>query len=125
MEGDDSGDLLIDLEDPDGGLFTLSLPFDWIIEQAGQGRVRCLTEEDVETDHLVVLGLPITQFYYTVYDMANNTVTFVDLRQSNATEDSMVGDVVSPIDDKSNEGYLLAGLRSLLSSFFVAVILVN
>lgn len=74
--------LFIDLPAADGkDDFTLSFPLLWLREQLGLGRVRC-----TGTKGAFHLGLPITQYYYTVYDMGNHTVSFVELNLSNETK---------------------------------------
>ncbi len=77
----ESGSLFIDLTAADGkDDITLSFPLLWLTEQMGRKNVGCRTTGDF------VLGLPITQYYYTVYDMGKNTVSFVELNLSNETE---------------------------------------
>lgn len=76
--------MLIDLEGVNGNNVTLSLPLFWLAEQmdAEEKNVQC-----TGTSGAFVLGFPIFQYYYLVYDMGNNTVTFVDLQLSDETED--------------------------------------
>lgn len=75
------GSLFIDLPAADGkDGFTLSFPLLWLREQLGLDRVTCNPKGDF------TLGLPITQYYYTVYDMGNHTVSFVELNLSNETK---------------------------------------
>jgi len=75
------GSLYIDLDGVDGENVTLSLPLLWLVEQYLNGHVQCVGESGS-----FVLGFPIFQYYYLVYDMGNNTVIFVDLELSNETE---------------------------------------
>jgi len=77
-----SGSLLLDLQGVNGSTVTLSLPLFWVWEQIIAFRNVICTG----TSGVFVLGLPIYQYYYLVYDMGNNTVTFVDLPLSNETE---------------------------------------
>ncbi len=67
------GSLFIDLTAADGtDDITLAFPLLWL--QTGNVNYLCTGPTG-----LFVLGLPITQYYYTVYDMGKNTVSFVDL----------------------------------------------
>jgi len=75
------GPLQIDLESTDGGTITLSFPLQWIVEQAAQGRVS-FVDPTGDGGHFA-LGFPTYQFYYLVYGMGEDTVTFVDLPQKN------------------------------------------
>ncbi len=69
------GSLFIDLPAADGkDDITLAFPLSWLAEQIALGHVRCTGPTG-----RFVLGLPITQYYYTVYDMGKNTISFVDL----------------------------------------------
>jgi hypothetical protein len=69
------GSLFIDLTAADGkDDITLAFPLLWIREQYTLGYVVC-----TGTTGRFYLGLPITQYYYTVYDMGKNTVSFVEL----------------------------------------------
>ena len=69
------GSLFIDLTAADGNDdITLAFPLLWLREQYTLGHVSC-----VGTKGPFYLGLPITQYYYTVYDMGKNTVSFVEL----------------------------------------------
>jgi hypothetical protein len=77
------GLLLLDLDGVNGSTITLSLPLLWLTEQMVEGNVRCSPDG---TAGNFILGMPIYQYYYLVYDMGNNTVTFVDLPPSNETE---------------------------------------
>ena len=76
------GSLLVDLTAADGkDDITLSFPLLWLREQMALDYVAC-----TGTTGDFVLGLPITQYYYTVYDMGNDTVSFVELNLSNETK---------------------------------------
>ena len=75
------GSLYIDLLGTGGGNVTLTLPLLWLVEQYVNGQVKCVGESGS-----FILGFPIFQYYYLVYDMGNNTVVFVDLELSNETE---------------------------------------
>jgi hypothetical protein len=76
------GSLFIDLTAADGNDdITLSFPLLWLAEQYALGYVQC-----TGTTGDFVLGLPITQYYYTVYDMLNKTISFVELNLSNETK---------------------------------------
>ncbi len=77
----ESGSLFIDLIGADGDYITLSFPLLWLAEQLALGNVVLSGPMGDFT-----LGLPITQYYYTVYDMGNKTVSFVELNLSNETE---------------------------------------
>jgi hypothetical protein len=73
------GSLFIDLTAADGkDDITLSFPLLWLAEQYFLGYVSCTGPTGS-----FALGLPITQYYYTVYDMGNKTVSFVELNLSN------------------------------------------
>jgi hypothetical protein len=79
----EAGSLFIDLAEDD---ITLSFPLLWLREQLGLSYVHCTgTEGDF------ALGLPITQYYYTVYDMGKDTVSFVELNLSNETQAFLYG----------------------------------
>ena len=67
-----------------------------------------------------VLGLPISQYYYLAFEMANKTVTFVDLELSDETENFIDGPELGGTGSTS-EGYLLyqaftTGMFLLVSS---------
>ena len=70
-------------------------------EQAALGYVKCT---GLSGDF--VLGLPISQYYYLAFDMANETVTFVDLQLSNETENFIDGPELGGVASAS-AGYLL------------------
>ena len=74
----EAGSLFMDLPGADGKDITLSFPLLWLAEQIALGHVRCTGR--------IVLGLPIRQYYYTVYDMGKNTISFVELNLSNETQ---------------------------------------
>ncbi len=77
-----AGSLFIDLTAADGkDDITLSFPLLWLAEQQILRHVVC-----TGTTGSFVLGLPIRQYYYTVYDMGNKTVSFVELNLSNETQ---------------------------------------
>jgi len=95
------GSLYIDLDGADGGNVTLSLPLLWVKEQAALGYVQC-----TGLSGSFVLGLPISQYYYLAFDMANETVTFVDLQLSNETENFIDGPELGGVASAS-AGYLL------------------
>jgi len=76
------GWLLLDLEGVNGSNITLSLPLHWLVALGRSGFGKCTAD----TSGKFVLGFPIYQYYYLVYDMGNNTVTFVDLPQTNENE---------------------------------------
>jgi hypothetical protein len=81
------GSLFLDLTTADGkDDITLSFPLLWLAEQYYWGKVDC-----TGTTGQFVLGLPITQYYYTVYDMGNKTVSFVELNLSNEAEAFIYG----------------------------------
>ncbi len=71
------GSMLLDIEGIDGETVTLSLPLLWLREQLEMGNVVC-----TGSTGNFLLGLPIFQYYYLVFDMADNRVTFVDLELS-------------------------------------------
>jgi hypothetical protein len=77
------GSLYIDVTGADGDDITLSFPLDWLAEQLSLGYFKC-----TGTTGGFKLGLPIHQYYYTVYDMdtGNDTVSFVELNLSNETQ---------------------------------------
>jgi hypothetical protein len=75
------GSLYMDLDGVNGENVTLALPLLWLVEQYLNGHVQCVGESGS-----FVLGFPIFQYYYLVFDMGNNTVIFVDLELSNETE---------------------------------------
>ena len=76
------GSLLIEVTAADGkDDITLSFPLLWLAEQYVLGRVKCTGPTGS-----FVLGLPMTQYYYTVYDMGKDTVSFVELNLSNETQ---------------------------------------
>ncbi|KAL7452445.1 hypothetical protein ACHAWC_004168 [Mediolabrus comicus] len=78
----EAGSLFIDLTAADGkDDITLSFPLLWLAEQYVLGHVKCTGPTGS-----FVLGLPITQYYYTVYDTGKDTVSFVELNLSNETQ---------------------------------------
>jgi hypothetical protein len=78
----EKGSLLIDITAADGkDDITLSFPLLWLREQLALGHVVCQG-----TTGNFALGLPTTQYYYTVYDMGKDTVSFVELNLSNETQ---------------------------------------
>jgi hypothetical protein len=96
------GSMLLDLEGFNGSTITLSLPLLWLKEQIYLQRVSCIGPSGS-----FVLGLPIYQYYYLVYDLGNNTVTFVDLQLSNETEafisgPELGGIIVEDDDDQAS-----------------------
>ena len=101
------GSLYIDL---DGGNVTLSLPLLWLWEQIALGHASC-----TGTSGSFVLGLPISQYYYLVYNMGNNTVVFVDLELSNDNETESFID--SGGTSSTSAGYLL--YQALTASILV------
>ena len=72
--------LHIDLLGADGGTVALDLPLIWLMEQLAERKVEC-------TGGDFLLGFPTFQYYYTVFNMGDNTVTFVDLQLSDAAEE--------------------------------------
>jgi len=92
------GSLYIDLLGTEGGNVTLTLPLLWLGEQYMNGKVNCVGESGS-----FILGFPIFQYYYLVYDMGNNTVVFVDLELSNETERFIDSGGYAP----TSAGYLL------------------
>jgi hypothetical protein len=94
------GSLLIDLEGVHGSTVTLSLPLLWVSEQIVLGNFICSG-----TSGKFILGFPIFQYYYLVYNMGNKTVTFVDLRLSNETEAFVYGPELGGTN-KPRSGYL-------------------
>lgn len=56
---------------------------------------------DVIRDEKITYRLPISQYYYLIYDMGNETVTFVDLQLPNETEMFIDGPELGRADDKS------------------------
>jgi len=87
------GSLYMDLDGVNGENVTLALPLLWLVEQYMNGNVQCVGESGK-----FVLGFPIFQYYYLVFDMGNNTVIFVDLELSNETKNFI-----------DNGGYASAG----------------
>ena len=75
------GSMLLDIEGVNGATVTLALPLLWLKEQLGMKNVVCTGSTGD-----FILGFPIFQYYYLVYDMTKNRVTFVDLPLSNETE---------------------------------------
>ena len=92
------GSLFIDLPGADGKDITLSFPLLWLAEQIALGHVLC-----TGTTGRLVLGLPIRQYYYTVYDMGNKTVSFVELNLSNATKAFIDGPELGGLYPPKNE----------------------
>ncbi len=73
------GSLFIDITAADGtDDITLAFPLLFLRELMVQGHFAC-----TGTTGQFVLGLPITHYYYTVYDMGNSAVSFVELNLSN------------------------------------------
>ena len=104
------GSLYIDLDGADRGNITLSLPLLWLVEQIALGHLQC-----TGTSGSFVLGLPISQYYYLVYNMGNNTVVFVDLELSNDNETESFID--SGGTSSTSAGYLL--YQALTTSILV------
>jgi len=96
------GSLYIDLDGADGGNVTLELPLLWVKEQSALlGHVEC-----TGLSGNFVLGLPISQYYYLAFEMANKTVTFVNLTLSDETENFIDGPELGGAASTS-AGYLL------------------
>ena len=95
----EAGSLFIDLTAADGkDDITLSFPLLWLAEQYVLGHVQCTS-----TTGSFVLGLPIRQFYYSVYDMGNKTVSFVELNLSNETQAFLGGQELGGLNPPKNE----------------------
>ena len=60
--------MLLDIEGIDGETVTLSLPLLWLREQLEMGNVVC-----TGSTGNFLLGLPIFQYYYLAFDMADNS----------------------------------------------------
>jgi len=73
--------MLLDILGVNGTTITLSLPLLWLTEQIMFGNVVCTGAAGE-----FLLGFPIFQYYYLAYDMADNTITFVDLHLSDENE---------------------------------------
>jgi len=101
---DDEGSMYLDLESSDGGI-TLSLPLPFLREQLALGYFICSG-----TSGSFILGPPIFQYYYQVFDMGSKTVTFVDLVQpSNETaiSEPAGGTAISTTDNTGHRLYLI------------------
>ncbi len=95
----EAGSLFIDLTAADGkDDITLSFPLLWLAEQFVLGHVEC-----TGTTGRIVLGLPIHQYYYTVYDMGNDTISFVELNLSNETQAFLDGPELGGLYPPKNE----------------------
>ena len=92
------GSLFIDLPGADGKDITLSFPLLWLAEQIALGHVLC-----TGTTGRLVLGLPISQYYYTVYDMGKKTISFVELNLSNETKAFIDGPELGGLYPPKNE----------------------
>lgn len=90
--------MFIDLTGADGrNNITISFPILWLAEQDDLGNVECTGNSGQ-----FVLGLPIFQYYYVVYNMGNKTVTFVELQLSNETQTFIYGPELGGL---ANAGY--------------------
>jgi len=107
------GSLLLDLDGVNGSTITLSLPLLWLKEQIALGNVIC-----TGTTGNFILGFPIYQFYYLVYNMGNNTITFVDLQLSNATEAFIDGPELGGTNAPSS-GYHLSSSSLVTMGFLL------
>ena len=68
------GNISIDLEGTDGSPITLTFPLSFVVSEVKAGWVLC---NGLNGDF--TLGFPVFSYYYLVYNMANNTLIFVDL----------------------------------------------
>ena len=103
------GSMFLDIEGIDGETVTLSLPLLWLREQLELGNVVC-----TGSTGNFLLGLPIFQYYYLVFDMADNRVTFVDLQLSDEAKAFIDG----PEYGGMNSGYRhhVLSTRSLVAA---------
>ena len=88
---------MLDIEGVNGTNITLSLPLLWLAEQEALGRLIC-----TGTTGNFILGFPIFQYYYLAYDMESNTITFVDLPQSDETKAFIDGTELGGTNESSS-----------------------
>jgi len=100
-----------------GATVTLSVPLIWLAEQGNLNNVVC-----TGIDGIFVLGFPIVQYYYLAYDVADNTVTFVDLQLSDETKAFLYGNELGGINPPSS-GYNYHDVPTMSSLMVVIGIL--
>ena len=66
----------------------------------------------------LVLEFPIFQYYYLVYDMTDETTTFVNLELSEETEDFIEGPELGGADSEPSAGYIRKGFWLLAICVF-------
>jgi hypothetical protein len=62
----------------------LDIPIDWFLDEYNRGFASCSG-----VDGEIVLGFPILEFYYIVYDADHDTLTFLDLRKLAIADDDV------------------------------------
>jgi hypothetical protein len=86
-------DLIVDIEGSDGNIVTLSFPLAFLVEEFLRGWFAC-----TGVNGSFVLGMPVYQHYYLVYDMGNEEVVFVDLPQVINFTEEVLEDNVTAVD---------------------------